>query len=183
MSTHCAALRRMAIDSNTLQHAATHCTALRHTAIDCNTLQRQVVFENYTSLLQKSPIKETIFCPIKETIFKFRPSLVRSLQRARLCHTHGNTLQHTATHCNTLQHTATHCNTLRRIAPHANWLQHTTTPSLVQSLQRARSCHTHEWIIMSRLCQGRKEATFPRQISIRVLDTHKSQQPTILSRV
>ena len=120
MSTHCAALRRMAIDSNTLQHAATHCTALRHTAIDCNTLQRQVVFENYTSLLQKSPIKETIFCPIKETIFKFRPSLVRSLQRARLCHTHGNTLQHTATHCNTLQHTAPHCTTRQLVATHHN---------------------------------------------------------------
>ena len=38
-------------ESNMLQHAATHCTTLHHTATHCN-----------TPLLQKSPIKETVFC-------------------------------------------------------------------------------------------------------------------------
>jgi len=62
-----------------------------------------------------------------------------------MCHSHCNTLQHTATHCNTThgntrQHTtthkshrvsridcdtltATHCNTLQHIATHCNTLQ------------------------------------------------------------
>ena len=72
----CPALRNTATHCNTLQHTATHCYTLQHTAAHCNTPRHTVTHrdtlqryhsESYCiciqrSLLQKSPIKETIFC-------------------------------------------------------------------------------------------------------------------------
>jgi len=63
-------------------------------------------FECYRSLLQKSPIKETVLC--KRSCFTYFTCVSATQHTA----THCNALQHTATHCNTLQHTVTHCNTL-----------------------------------------------------------------------
>ena len=78
-------LQHTATHCNTLQHTVTHCNTLQHTATHRNTLQHTAthhlthpflhsVFirlwgaydwyspQNYRSVLQKSPIKETIFC-------------------------------------------------------------------------------------------------------------------------
>ena len=89
-ATYCNTLKQVATHCNTLQHTATHCNTLQHTATHCNALKQIVTLCNtiyqtgtYTqarcvcthmgwlrlvgskkhrSLLQKSPIKVTIFC-------------------------------------------------------------------------------------------------------------------------
>jgi len=113
--------------------------------ISCITL---VSLDKSASLLQKSPIKETIFW-YGYMVHYTCLSGVSCLDHvsAALHHrttAHCNTLQHTATqhcntlgrterqkdiatHCSTLQHTATHCHTLQRIATHCNTPQHAAT--------------------------------------------------------
>ena len=103
--------------------------------ISCITL---VSLDKSASLLQKSPIKETIFW-YGYMVHYTCLSGVSCLDHvsAALHHrttAHCNTLQHTATqHCNTLGRTerqkdiATHCSTLQHTATHCHTLPHTAT--------------------------------------------------------
>ena len=120
---------------STLQHTTTH---LQHTATHLAIL-RLVGSLKYRSLLQKSPIKETIYCkrtthlPILRLKAGGRASTLQQIA------TQLQTLQH---HCNT---TATHCNTHAHPVPQSRRKGRYTATQLQRNsktLQHNYNCNT-----------------------------------------